>query len=241
MARLSPLFLLFLTSTTSALSLADLSSLAEEVSTPLSWPPLEAGPWHRVLSSSLAKVATVLALAHTFTPRGLPGSAAGGSWWPPMVLRHDTGLVNKAPLDPYSVNHVNHGVLGFLATWLLGLRMEAGLTFTVLTAEMFEIVENTQIIIKKFRESGGPNGLYAGDSKINSAMDVLSCGVGFAGAMLVGPWISLGWVIVSEVTITSTVFIPLIVIYIVFNQNDVFLQSREITVDHNKCIFSCIL
>ena len=205
MSSMSPLLLLMLTSTTSSLSLADLTSMVEEVSTPLPWPPLDSLPWHRVLSSSLAKVVTVLALAHTFSPRGLPGSAPGGSWWPPVVVR--PGGVNKAPLDPYSVSHVNHGVIGFLATWLLGLHREAGLTFTVITAGIFEIVENTQVIINKFRESGGPNELYAGDSKINSAMDVLSCGLGFAGAMLVGPWLSLGWVIVSEVKSAHTVFI----------------------------------
>ena len=204
MWRLPPLLLLSLASTTSSLSLADLTSLVEEVSTPLPWPPLDSLPWHKVVSSSLAKVATILALTHTFSPHGLPGSAPGGSWWPPVVVR--PGGVNKAPLDPYSVSHVNHGVLGFLATWLLGLDREAGLTFTVITAGIFEIVENTQVIINKFRESGGPNELYAGDSKINSAMDVLSCGLGFAGAMLVGPGLSLCWVITSEVKSAFTIF-----------------------------------
>ena len=211
MTRLYFSLLLLWASSSSSFLASSLVEITREWTSPSLAAPLDSVSWDQVVLASLVKVATVLGLVHTFLPSGLPGSANRGAWWPPIVIEQDIDRISSLPLDPYSISHVNHGVLGALATWLVGGSLEVGLTATVLSAELFEMVENTRPMIDRFRESGGPNKFYEGDSKINSAMDVVVCGLGFAGAVIVGPWVALASILVSEEIVILSIIIVIVI------------------------------
>lgn len=93
-------------------------------------------------------------------------------------------------LDPYSLTHLEHGVLlGLLLTalprvkrwrpgprWLTALSLEA----------LWELIENTPWVINRYRESTLAIG-YFGDSVLNAVGDIASFGLGY---LLTKP---LGW------------------------------------------------
>ena len=152
-----------------------------------------------VLVVTLLQVVLVLGTVRLLGP--LPGTDRGGLW-PLVVPEHYSTRVSGHPFDPYSINHVNHGIGGFLMAWLLGLDMATGLLFTIASSMMWEILENSDFVINRYRQYEGPSEHYEGDSKINAAFDVLSCGLGFAGALLAstwgGPWAGLAWFLGTE-------------------------------------------
>ena len=82
--------------------------------------------------------------------------------------------------DPYSVTHVLHGMIfcGILAWVLPRLSWNWRLSLTVLIEAVWEVVENSPIIIQRYREATFALG-YEGDTILNSMGDVLSCVIGF--------------------------------------------------------------
>lgn len=90
--------------------------------------------------------------------------------------------------DPYSFTHVLHGVLFFwIAGWLFkGLSGAWRLSIAVIAEAAWEVLENTNFIIDKYRANTASLD-YFGDSIANSAGDLLACVAGF--------WIAqkLGW------------------------------------------------
>jgi hypothetical protein len=89
--------------------------------------------------------------------------------------------------DPYSFTHILHGVLfcGLLA-WLLP-RAPLGwrLTLAVALEASWEVLENSPLIIHRYREATIGLG-YEGDSIANSMADILCCALGFALARRLG-------------------------------------------------------
>lgn len=82
--------------------------------------------------------------------------------------------------DPYTFTHILHG-LGFYAllAWTiskLGARWRFCLA--VVLESLWEVVENTNLVIQRYREATAALG-YNGDSVINSLGDIIACGVGF--------------------------------------------------------------
>ena len=95
-------------------------------------------------------------------------------------------------LDPYSFTHVLHGFVfcGFVFCGLLALtvsRLTAvwQLWIAVSMEAVWEVVENSQFIIQRYREETAALG-YQGDTIINSLADILLCGVEFALARRLG-------------------------------------------------------
>ena len=89
--------------------------------------------------------------------------------------------------DPYSFTHVLHGmaICGVL-TWLWPrLPLAWRLTLTIFLEALWEMLENSQFIIRRYREATISLG-YEGDSIINSMADILCCGLGFALAQYLG-------------------------------------------------------
>jgi hypothetical protein len=89
--------------------------------------------------------------------------------------------------DPYSLTHVLHGFAfcGLLA--LAAPRLSAGWRFclAVLLESVWEIVENTNLVIERYREATAALG-YNGDTVINSMGDIAACAVGFLVARRLG-------------------------------------------------------
>ncbi|MGI8732817.1 MAG: DUF2585 family protein [Pyrinomonadaceae bacterium] len=90
-------------------------------------------------------------------------------------------------LDPYTFTHVLHG---FAFCWLLMLclpRVSVSwrLALATLLEAVWEVFENTEFVIQRYREETAALGYY-GDSVFNSVGDILACMAGFLIAQRLG-------------------------------------------------------
>jgi hypothetical protein len=90
--------------------------------------------------------------------------------------------------DPYTFTHIAHGLAfcGLLLLTVPRLRLAWRFWLAVLIESAWEVLENTNFVIQRYREATAALG-YMGDSVINSLGDVVACGLGF--------WLAhkLGW------------------------------------------------
>jgi len=121
-----------------------------------------------------------------------------GSLWPVIIPEHFSERTNTYPIDPYTINHINHGVIVFLIGWIFSCDLASSMLIAVTTAVIWEIEENSEYVINRFRAVDGPNQGYSGDSRINVVFDVLSCWFGFSISLYLGPMASLVLVLVTE-------------------------------------------
>ncbi len=92
--------------------------------------------------------------------------------------------------DWYTPSHVIHGMIFYALGWWLFVRRGIGgknaprwgLTLAVLLEAGWEVLENTEIVINRFRSVTANYG-YSGDSVLNSAADI--------GWMALGFWLAL--------------------------------------------------
>lgn len=89
-------------------------------------------------------------------------------------------------LDPYSFTHVLHG---FIFCWLIGwfvprLSWTWQLWLTVAAEAVWEVIENSDFVIQRYREAGALG--YSGDTIVNSFGDIAMCGFGFLLARYLG-------------------------------------------------------
>ena len=108
--------------------------------------------------------------------------------------------------DWYSASHVVHGFLFYAGLWLVARKWPVERRFlAALTIEAaWEIVENTPLIINRYREATAALG-YTGDSVLNSTSDIVMMALGFLAARKLPVWTSIAVVLVLEL-------IPLLVI-----------------------------
>jgi hypothetical protein len=108
--------------------------------------------------------------------------------------------------DWYSPSHLVHGFLFYAALWLIARRSPVELRFlTALLLEVgWEILENTPLIIDRYREATAAIG-YTGDSVINSLSDVAMMAIAFLAARRLPLWASAAILLVLET-------VPLLVI-----------------------------
>jgi hypothetical protein len=89
--------------------------------------------------------------------------------------------------DPYSLTHILHG---FLLYWLVALAFrnltpQWQLTLTAILEALWEVIENTNFVINRYREQTAALG-YTGDTIINSLGDLFCAIVGFLIARRLG-------------------------------------------------------
>lgn len=104
-------------------------------------------------------------------------------------------------IDPYTVTHAMHGVATYGLLWLL-LRSrltpaDRGLIGVALEV-VWEVVENTPMVIERYRESTMALNYY-GDSVINSLGDTLAFAGGWAIAATVPVWVSAAGFVLADV------------------------------------------
>ena len=100
--------------------------------------------------------------------------------------------------DWYSFSHVTHGLIMYAAAWLLWTRWKLlggrparwALPIAVAVEAAWEIVENTPMIIDRYREVTVSWG-YTGDSVVNSIADIGWMIAGFLLASRVPTWVSV--------------------------------------------------
>jgi Protein of unknown function (DUF2585) len=108
--------------------------------------------------------------------------------------------------DWYSPSHIIHGFLFYAALFWLWPKGSIELRFlaALLIETAWEIVENTPMVIDRYREATIALG-YSGDSILNSASDIMMFAVGFLAARRLPWWASVLIILVLEL-------VPLIVI-----------------------------
>jgi hypothetical protein len=105
-------------------------------------------------------------------------------------------------LDPYSFTHVLHGFVlcGLLALIVSRLAALWQLWLAVLIEALWEVVENSEFVIRRYREETAALG-YHGDTIVNSLSDILVCGLGFVLARHLGLRRTFVLFVLTEVTL----------------------------------------
>jgi hypothetical protein len=101
--------------------------------------------------------------------------------------------------DWYTFSHVIHGFLFYGLTFLLGRRWSfvARLAAATLIEGCWEVFENTDFIINRYREATIALDYY-GDSVLNSVCDILAMMVGFFLVSRLPVWTSVALIVVME-------------------------------------------
>jgi hypothetical protein len=108
--------------------------------------------------------------------------------------------------DWYSPSHVVHGFLFYAALWSVARRWPVEFRFlaALVIEAAWEIVENTPMVIDRYRETTAALG-YTGDSVLNSLADIAMMAIGFLAARRLPVWSAVALVLVLEL-------VPLLVI-----------------------------
>ena len=111
----------------------------------------------------------------------------------------DSSKTSQMLSDWYSASHIVHGFLFYAGLWLLFRRWPVERRFLVaLSIEAaWEIIENTPMIINRYREATAALG-YSGDSVLNSMSDIAMMGFGFLLARKLPVWAAIAVVVVLE-------------------------------------------
>ena len=153
---------------------------AEQPAAPAVW-ARRAGPWLVALLALLAATALVL------RAQGRLWSCACGRLlpWVSDAWGADT---SQHFADPYTFTHVLHGVAfcGLLAWALPRLDWPRRSLLAVAAEAAWEIIENTDFVINRYREATAALG-YTGDTVVNSLGDIAACALGFLLARALGP------------------------------------------------------
>jgi Protein of unknown function (DUF2585) len=104
--------------------------------------------------------------------------------------------------DWYSFSHVIHGFLFYLLFWLIAPRASVGtrLALAVGLEGLWEIVENSDFIINRYRE-GTISLDYYGDSILNSVSDTMAMVLGFVMAARLPIWFVVALALIMEVAV----------------------------------------
>jgi len=104
--------------------------------------------------------------------------------------------------DWYTFTHVIHGFAFYALLWLVGRRWSIGtrLVLAVCVESTWEIVENTDFIINRYREATISLDYY-GDSVVNSVSDIVAMTAGFFLAARLPAWVTLVVAVVMELVL----------------------------------------
>ena len=127
---------------------------------------------------------------------GRPLTYKGGliELWGPVGAKQSQML-----FDWYSASHIVHGFLFYAVLHVVAKRWKPGerLLAATLVEAAWEIVENSPVIIDRYREATIALG-YSGDSVLNSVSDIVMMIAGFLVAARVPVWASVMIVLVLE-------------------------------------------
>jgi hypothetical protein len=101
--------------------------------------------------------------------------------------------------DWYTFTHIIHGFAFYAALWFVGRRWSVGarLVLAVFIESSWEVIENTDFIINRYREATISLDYY-GDSVVNSVSDIAAMVVGFLLAARLPVWVTIVTAVVIE-------------------------------------------
>jgi hypothetical protein len=101
--------------------------------------------------------------------------------------------------DWYTFSHIIHGFAFYGLFWLVGRKWPLGIRLVAATLLEcgWEILENTDLIINRYREATISLDYY-GDSVLNSISDVSAMLLGFALAARLPVWLTVTLIVVME-------------------------------------------
>ncbi|MBH5321864.1 DUF2585 family protein [Aurantiacibacter sediminis] len=108
--------------------------------------------------------------------------------------------------DWYTPSHIIHGMIFYALGWWLFVRRVMGgenaarwgLPLAVLLEAAWEVLENTQMVINRFRDVTANFG-YSGDSVLNSAADISWMSFGFYLALRLPVKVTVALVLIGEI------------------------------------------
>ena len=117
-----------------------------------------------------------------------------------------SGDTSQHLFDPYAFTHVLHGVVfcGLLAWALPRVPLARRLLLAVAAEAAWEVVENTQLVIDRYREATAALG-YTGDTILNSLGDLAACALGFLAAARLGLTRSVVFFLAVEAVLILTI------------------------------------
>ena len=106
-------------------------------------------------------------------------------------------------VDWYTPSHIIHGFLFYFLFWLIAPKSSFGtrLILAVLLEASWEVIENTDFVIDRYREATVALDYY-GDSVINSVSDILFMILGFVIAARFPVWVTVLLAVAFEVFTT---------------------------------------
>jgi len=126
-----------------------------------------------------------------------------GYWWPLYTTDWYAPRVSQPVFDPYSLTHVLHGFIMQLAFGRFIGFWEGGLAIATGIETAWEVFENSEFVVERFRENSGTSGEYKGDSVQNIVGDILAMVVGYTMGTIFYTaglwWLSLVSIAASEI------------------------------------------
>jgi hypothetical protein len=115
------------------------------------------------------------------------------------VGARDSPKTSQMLADWYSLSHVVHGLLFYLALWLVARRRPIQSRFLAALAieAGWEVIENTPFVIDRYRHATAALG-YNGDSVVNSLSDIGMMCLGFLAARKLPVWASVVLLVILE-------------------------------------------
>jgi hypothetical protein len=97
-------------------------------------------------------------------------------------------------IDIYSFSHISHGIIFYYIFHYIQIDILSGLYLTIILEFLWEMFENTDYIINKYRKNYKN---YHGDSNINIFGDIINTIIGYLFAYNL-PYTSIIYLILSE-------------------------------------------